>query len=170
VRQVHAPAAGAAAVDAKTLVISPAVLAELRPALLADLGSVGDELLVMIGEIESPAVRDTVDAAEKARRWRAAAAEIQTRRELHELAGWPGEPLGQRTLTGSERCALAVRLLSKHRDVQLPRATRLSLGPGERSSASETASLLDGFLSSARAVIGRPGGSGAGQSGSGGQS
>jgi hypothetical protein len=170
VRQVQASAAGAEGVDAKTLVISAELLAELRLALLADLGSVGDELLVMIGEIESPALCDGVDAAEKARRWRGAAAEIQARRELHELAGWPGEPLGQRTLTGSERCALAVRLLSKHRDMQLARAARLSLGPGERSSASETASLLDGFLSSAGAVIGRPGSSGAGQSGSGGQS
>jgi hypothetical protein len=153
------------------LVISPEVLAELRLALLADLGSVGDELLAMIGEIESPAMRDGVDAAEKARRWRGAAAvAIQTRRELHELAGWPGEPLGQRTLTGGERCALAVRLLSEHRDMQLARATGVSVEPGEGLSASETACLLDAFLGSAGAVIGRPGSSSAGENGSGGQS
>lgn len=168
-RRVQAPAT-VATDGVERLVISSEVLAELRVALLADLGLVGDELLAMIGEIESPAVRDGVDAAEMARRWCAAAVEIQTRRELHELAGWPGEPLGQRTLTGGERCAIAVRLLSEHRDMQLARVTRGCLEPGERSAASETASLLDTFLNSARAGMGRPGSSSAGQSGSGGQS
>jgi hypothetical protein len=169
VRQVRAPATVATDGTA-TLVISAEVLAELRLALLADLGWVGDELLAMIGEIESPAMGDGVDAAEMARRWRVAAAEIQTRRELHELAGWPGEPLGQRTLTGSERCALAARLLSERRDMQLARVTRGCHESGERSAASETASLLDTFLNSARTVMGRPGSSSAGQSASGGQS
>jgi hypothetical protein len=169
VRQVQAPAAGAAAVDAGTFVISPEVLAELRLALLADLRSVGDERLVMIGEIESPAVRDGVDAVGTARRWRGAAA-VQTRRELHEIAGWSGDPLGQRTLTGGERCGFAVRLLSEHRDVQRARAARVSLESGERSSASETASLLDAFLNSAGVVIERPGSASAGENGSGGQS
>jgi hypothetical protein len=169
VRLERAPAT-VATDGVERLVISSEVLAELRLAVLADLGLVGDELLAMIGEIESPAVRDGVDAAEMARRWRAAAVEIQTRRELHELAGWPGEPLGQRTLTGSERCALAVRLLSEYRDMQLARVTRGRVEPGERSAASETASLLDTFLNSARTSIGWPGSSSAGENGSGGQS
>ncbi len=112
----QAPAALGARDVGATLVTPPEVLVELRLALLADIRSVAEELLAIIGELESVAVGDEADVAAKRRRCRDVAAAVKTRHELHQVVGWPGQPLAERTITGHAQCALAIALLTRHRD------------------------------------------------------
>ncbi|MGO9322742.1 MAG: hypothetical protein ACLQBY_18325 [Solirubrobacteraceae bacterium] len=144
----QAPAALEATDVGATLVIPPEGLVELRLALLADIRSVGEELLAIIGEVESMAGGDEV--AEKRRRCRDVTAAIKTRHELHEVVGWPGQPLAERTLTGHAHSALAIALLTRHRDTMVARLARHDLAQSEKPTVSETVGTLSAFRRDAR--------------------
>jgi hypothetical protein len=132
--------------EGATLVLAPEVLLELRLALVADLRSVGGELLAIIAEPKSALSGDVLEVVQKRRRWREVTAAIATRHELHEIAGWPGEPPAQRTLTGHEHCALAVEVLARRRETLVARLTRGDLDPKQAASIDETVRLLGVFL------------------------
>jgi hypothetical protein len=145
----QAPALGAQDVGT-TLVAPPEVLVELRLALLPDIRSIGRELLAILGEIESIAADEKVDVAETRRHCRNLAAAIKTRHELHEVVGWPGQPLAEQTLTGREHCALAAEILARHRETLAARLTRHDLAQSERPSVCETLGILSAFLRDAQ--------------------
>jgi hypothetical protein len=132
------------------LVIPSQVLVELRVAPLTDLRSIRKDITVIVGEIESMAAGKLVDIAVARCRWRAVTAAIKMRHELHEVAGWPGQPVGERVITGHERCALAVAILSRRCTTQVACLARRDLAACETASVIETVGLLGAFLSDAR--------------------
>jgi hypothetical protein len=163
---IQAPALGARDVGT-TLVVPPEVLVELRLALLSDIRSIGGELLAILGEVESVALGEKVDVAETSRRCRDLAADTRTRHELHEVVGWPGQPLAEQTLTGREHCALAAEILARHRETLAARLARHDLAQSERPVVCETVGMLGAFLRDAQVeVIAREGCRGPGQDGS----
>ena len=129
-----------------TLVLAPDVLLELRLALVADLRSVGGELLAIIAEPESTLSGDALEVVQKRRRWRETTAAIATRHQLHEIAGWPGEPTAQRTLTGHEHCALTVEVLARRRETPVARLAQGDLDPKGAARVNGTVGLLGVFL------------------------
>jgi hypothetical protein len=129
-----------------TLVLAPEVLLELRLALVAELRSVGEELLAILAEPETTPAGGALEIIEKRRRWREVTRAITTRHELHEIAGWPAEPAAQRTLTRQEHCALAVEVLARRRDMLVARLAQGDLDPRQAASMNETVRLLGVFL------------------------
>lgn len=132
-----------------TLVLTPEVLLELRLALVAELRSVGEELLAILAEPETLLASGALETLEKRRHWREVTRAITTRHELHEIAGWPGEPFTHQTVTGDPHCALALEVLTRRRDTLAAEAARDALDPEQIASASETVARLSRFLEDA---------------------
>jgi hypothetical protein len=130
------------------LVIPPTVLAELRVALLTDVRSVGEGQLTILDGATSVGMPDPEDL-EESRRWRELTAQLQTRRELQDIAGWPGQPRAECTLTEPAHCALAVEILTHHRERFPARLARHDLADRDRSTLNQRALLLDAFLEDA---------------------
>jgi hypothetical protein len=95
---------------------------------------------------------DTEILAENRGRWRELTAQVHKRRELYELAGWPGQPRAERTLTEHQYGALAIGVLTRHRETFAPRLARHDLTDGERSSLNERARLRDAHVAHRDAV------------------
>ena len=132
-----------------TLVLAPEVLRELRLALVAELRSVGEELLAILAEPETALAGGALQILEKRRRWREVTRAITTRHELHEIAGWPAEPPAQRTITGDPHCALAIEILTRRRDTLAAQPTRDDLDPEQTATAHDAVGHLSRFLDDA---------------------
>jgi hypothetical protein len=130
------------------LVIPAVVLAELRVALLVDVRSVGEGLLTILDGAAGVGVPDPEDV-EESQRLRELTAQLQTRRELQEIAGWPGQPRAECTLTEPVHCALAVEILTHHREAFAARLARNDLSDRDRSTLDRRGRLLDTFLEDA---------------------
>jgi hypothetical protein len=127
-----------------SLVIPHAVLAELRVALLTDVRSVGEGMLTILDSATRVGVPD-LDAREESRRWRELTTQLQTRRELQDIAGWPGQPRAECTLTEPSHSALAVEIPTHHHETFPARLSREYLSDRDRSALNQRALLLDAF-------------------------
>lgn len=150
----NAQALGACHAGAR-LITPPAVLTELRLAMLADIRSVGVELLAIIGEVESLAAGDELDVTETRRHCRDMTAAVKTRQELHEVVGLPGQSLAERTVTGHAHCALALDILERHHETLAARLRRHDLAHSDESGVSERVGSLGVFLRETRVVLAR---------------
>ena len=125
----------------------PKVLAELRRALLADLRSLSEDMGAFIGELERAMERpDPPAVAARRRDWMKATKAIQTRHRLHELAGWPADVLEERTISDPACCALAIRVLTEHREAKVAKLAAKLAPEDERAAEIGIVSLLTRFL------------------------
>jgi hypothetical protein len=93
----------------RTLVASAEVVAELRVALLLDLGSQIDQLRISAEDAKRALeAGGLVGLASRGRRFPALTVAIDARRELHDVVGWPGQPDRDTTLNGEWDCGLAL--------------------------------------------------------------
>lgn len=131
----------------------PAVVAELRRALLADLRSPSEDTNRFIGELEralqSP---NHLTLAERRRAWVKATKAIQTRQRLHELVGWPSDPLHERTIFDPGCGALALSILTGHREATVAKLAANLVPEHERETDIRNVSLLTRFLKRAGCV------------------
>jgi hypothetical protein len=125
----------------------PKVLAELRCALLADLRSLSKDMGRFIGEFERAMERpDPPAVAARRRDWVKATKAIQTRQRLHELDGWPADALEERTISDPACCALAIGVLTEHREAKVAKLAANLVPEDERAAEISSVSLLTRFL------------------------
>lgn len=96
----------------RELAVPPAIVPELREALVRSLQSV-------VGGIGDLATE--TDRKQRASDYRALVDEFNTRYEVQEVAGWPNDPAVDHhvLIRGEQHCDFALRCLARHRDAQL---------------------------------------------------
>lgn len=135
----------------RIFVIPREVLSELRFALLSDLRAATEELRGETVRVEERLDADSLDYEAGRRRLGELIAAIKARHELHEVVGFPGEPLAAVEVAW-DACPLAVGILADLRDAKVVSLAEDEMDERDEQCAIGTVDLLSRFLRDAQAA------------------